>query len=95
MRGVTQSLARGADSAPAETPSPLCSVPGSVRRIVPGMHVRIIVPWVFAVGTNIAARPPHRSQRARFRHWAPTLGVGRQNVREARDGEYAAAGATG
>ena len=30
---------------------------------------------VIAVGTPIAERPPHRSQRARFTHWAPTLGV--------------------
>jgi hypothetical protein len=29
----------------------------------------------FAVGTRIAARPPHRSERAQFRHSAPTLGV--------------------
>jgi transposase len=29
----------------------------------------------FAVGTPIAGRPPHRSERARFRHSAPTLGV--------------------
>jgi putative transposase len=27
-----------------------------------------------AVGTPIARRPPHRSQRARFGHWAPTSG---------------------
>ena len=61
MRGVTQSLARGADSAPAETPSPLCSVPGSVRRIVPGMHVRIIVPWV----QLLFSAPSVRNARAR------------------------------
>ena len=28
-----------------------------------------------AVGTSITGRPPHRSQRAQFTHWAPTLGV--------------------
>lgn len=28
-----------------------------------------------AVGTLIAERPPHRSERAQFRHSAPTLGV--------------------
>jgi hypothetical protein len=27
-----------------------------------------------AVGTAIARRPPHRSQRAALPHWAPTLG---------------------
>src|SRR4051812_17451602 len=27
-----------------------------------------------AVGTVIAPRPPHRSQRAALPHWAPTLG---------------------
>lgn len=30
---------------------------------------------VFAVGTRITARPPHRSVRARFRHTAPTSGA--------------------
>jgi hypothetical protein len=29
----------------------------------------------FAVGTAVAGRPPHRSERARFGHSAPTLGV--------------------
>ena len=28
-----------------------------------------------AVETPITERPPHRSQRAQFTHWAPTLGV--------------------
>ena len=30
---------------------------------------------VFAVGTSITGRPPHRSERAQFGHSAPTLGV--------------------
>jgi hypothetical protein len=30
---------------------------------------------VFAVGTVITDRPPHRSERAEFPHSAPTLGV--------------------
>jgi hypothetical protein len=30
---------------------------------------------LIAVGTPVAGRPPHRSQRARFGHWAPTSGV--------------------
>jgi hypothetical protein len=30
---------------------------------------------VFAVGTSIAGRPPHRSERAQLRHSAPTLGI--------------------
>ncbi|MGB6513818.1 MAG: transporter substrate-binding domain-containing protein [Mycobacterium sp.] len=34
----------------------------------PGVQV------VIAVGTPVAGRPPHRSQRARFGHWAPTSG---------------------
>jgi SRSO17 transposase len=38
--------------------------------VVPAMDRRAI-----AVGTPIAERPPHRSQRAQFTHWAPTLGV--------------------
>jgi hypothetical protein len=29
---------------------------------------------IVAVGTAIARRPPHRSQRAALPHWAPTLG---------------------
>jgi hypothetical protein len=32
-------------------------------------------PWVIAVGTLIAERPPHRSVRAQLRHTAPTSGV--------------------
>jgi hypothetical protein len=31
--------------------------------------------YMFAVGTLIAERPPHRSVRAGFPHTAPTLGV--------------------
>jgi hypothetical protein len=31
--------------------------------------------YLFAVGTLIAERPPHRSVRAGFPHTAPTLGV--------------------
>ena len=30
---------------------------------------------IFAVGTSITGRPPHRSERAQFGHSAPTLGV--------------------
>jgi hypothetical protein len=30
---------------------------------------------LFAVGTRIAERPPHRSERAQFGHSAPTSGV--------------------
>jgi radical SAM superfamily enzyme len=30
---------------------------------------------VIAVEIPITEHPPHRSQRARFTHWAPTLGV--------------------
>lgn len=30
---------------------------------------------VIAVGTPIAERPPHRSQRAQLTHWAPTSGI--------------------
>jgi hypothetical protein len=29
---------------------------------------------VFAVGTPVTRRPPHRSQRAALPHWAPALG---------------------
>jgi hypothetical protein len=31
--------------------------------------------WPIAVETPITERPPHRSQRAQFAHWAPTLGL--------------------
>jgi hypothetical protein len=34
-----------------------------------GLSMRI------AVGTPIAGRPPHRSERAQFTHSAPTLGT--------------------
>jgi hypothetical protein len=30
---------------------------------------------LFAVGTRVTSRPPHRSVRAQFGHTAPTLGV--------------------
>ena len=30
--------------------------------------------WI-AVGMPLSEHPPHRSQRAQFTHWAPTLGV--------------------
>jgi hypothetical protein len=30
---------------------------------------------MFAVGTRVTSRPPHRSVRAQFGHTAPTLGV--------------------
>jgi hypothetical protein len=36
-------------------------------------HLRVSV--LFAVGTIIADRPPHRSVRAEFPHTAPTSGV--------------------
>jgi hypothetical protein len=32
-------------------------------------------PAAFAVGTAVAGRPPHRSERAPFGHSAPTSGV--------------------
>jgi hypothetical protein len=32
-------------------------------------------PEVFAVGTLVSERPPHRSERAQFGHSAPTSGV--------------------
>ena len=37
--------------------------------------------YIFAVGTFIAERPPHRSERAQFGHSAPTLGGLRQALR--------------
>lgn len=30
--------------------------------------------FMVAVGTQVALRPPHRSQRALLTHWAPTSG---------------------
>jgi hypothetical protein len=39
-----------------------------------GLTVGIAHPDI-AVGTPIAERPPHRTERARFRHSAPTLGI--------------------
>jgi hypothetical protein len=47
----------------------------------------------FAVGMRIAAHPPHRSERAQFRHSAPTLGGGRRSVGPAKGAGCAAAGA--
>ena len=45
-----------------------------------GAHLRDLAPTLralrgemIAVGMRIAAHPPHRSQRARLRHWALTL----------------------
>jgi len=42
---------------------------------------------VFAVGTRITARPPHRSVRARFRHTAPTSVLSVEAARQAKDAE--------
>ena len=47
----------------------------------------------FAVGTAIAGRPPLRSERARFGHSAPTLGVRRRSAPRAKDEGHAASGA--
>jgi len=47
----------------------------------------------FAVGMRITAHPPLRSERAQFRHSAPTLGGERRNVARARSAGCAAAGA--
>ena len=33
-----------------------------------------------AVGTAVASRPPHRSQRAGLPHWAPALGGGGESL---------------
>ena len=38
---------------------------------------------IIAVGTPITGRPPHRSERARFGHSAPTLGIGRRSAQRA------------
>ncbi len=38
------------------------------------------IPLPFAVGTPVTRRPPHRSQRAKLPHWAPTLGVDAQTL---------------
>ena len=52
----------------ADLPLPLASgYPCPMRQV--GYSHRI------AVGTHITARPPHRTERARFGHSAPTLGV--------------------
>jgi hypothetical protein len=42
------------------------------KRLSP--HANAHEPCRIAVGTPIAGRPPHRSERARFGHSAPTLG---------------------
>jgi hypothetical protein len=47
----------------------------------------------FAVGMRIAAHPPHRSERAQFRHSAPTSGGERRSVGRAKGAGCAAAGA--
>jgi IS6 family transposase len=51
----------------------------SFSRRVDETYVRVKGRWkylyLFAVGTLIAERPPHRSVRAGFPHTAPTLGV--------------------
>ena len=36
--------------------------------------------FVVAVGTAVADRPPHRSQRAGLPHWAPALGAGGESL---------------
>jgi hypothetical protein len=38
------------------------------------LHTHSHTNCTIAVGTPIAGRPPHRTERARFRHSAPTLG---------------------
>ena len=40
---------------------------------------------VFAVGTRVTPRPPHRSGRAQLRHPAPTSGVWRRSAQKAMD----------
>jgi len=47
----------------------------------------------FAVGMPVTGHPPRRSERARFRHSAPTLGGERRSVGRARGAGCAAAGA--
>ena len=49
------------------------------RLLVAGLPAHI------AVGTLIAECPPHRSERAPFRHSAPTSGECRQTARKAKD----------
>jgi galactonate dehydratase len=34
----------------------------------------IVAPYLIAVGMLVTEHPPHRTERARFRHSAPTLG---------------------
>ena len=47
----------------------LRSAMATISKAAPGPN------WTrIAVGTEIAPRPPHRSQRAELPHWAPTLG---------------------
>src|SRR5262249_15181787 len=56
--------------------------PGSLIR---GHHrpPEVVTLTVIAVGTDIAASPPHRSQRALLTHWAPASGSGVEpSVRE-------------
>src|SRR5437667_7451778 len=53
--------------------------PASQKETVRIRHRRPADGWagdlqLVAVGTAIARRPPHRSQRAELPHWAPTLG---------------------
>ncbi|MGH8470252.1 MAG: hypothetical protein ACREVY_15135 [Gammaproteobacteria bacterium] len=44
------------------------------RRISVLTGIDLAIEEGIAVGTLIAERPPHRSERARFGHSAPTLG---------------------
>ena len=46
---------------------------------IPGLHLTQPPPPV-AVGTAVASRPPHRSQRAGLPHWAPALGAGGESL---------------
>ena len=58
--------------------------PLSYQPIVCGLvgFAAVVLPVVqrFAVGTPVTRRPPHRSQRAEFPHWAPTSGVDAQTL---------------
>jgi hypothetical protein len=48
---------------------------GKLRSPLLGRTVHVEMAVMFAVGTAVTGRPPHRTARAEFPHAAPTLGV--------------------
>src|SRR4029079_1476082 len=69
--GPTNTRARGTKTEPTSGPAPL----STIDPFHPAWVKLRPVGNLIAVGMPITERPPHRSERARFGHSAPTLGV--------------------